>query len=221
MEVTDDDVRKALKPLVFGWHHAGIRRTGDAYPLGAFFLIASTIDVLAGFAYNPDRDDDRGRGARYRRFVQDFFPPQYTGLRDALWDGLRSSPLHYFNTTRVLFTDGQPEHHLHLTRDVHDRVILHWPEFLADYEAARDKYWAGLATDRELMGRAKARLERRPPMSIVVVERPMQLPTVLPAQFVSGATAMANPPVASGGVADLGTTSEGATPAASSRQDRE
>lgn len=193
-----DEVREALKPLLFGWHHEGVRRTGNVYPLGAFLLVANTVDVLAGLAYNPASDDDRRRGARYRSFVQDFFPPQYTKLRHALWEGLRSSPVHYFATTEVLFADGQPHHQLHLTRDIHGRVILHWPAFLRDYETARDKYWAKLASDAQLAKNAKARLDRRPLMTVEVVERPLH--TRVPrTSFVSGATVMANP-VASGSV---------------------
>jgi hypothetical protein len=106
---SDDEVREALKPLLFGWHHEGVRGTGSVYPLGAFLLVANTVDVLAGLAYNPTSDDDRGRGARYRRFVQDFFRPSTRSY------GTRSGracapPVHYFATTDVLFADGQPHH---------------------------------------------------------------------------------------------------------------
>jgi len=194
----DEEVREALWPLLFGWHHEGVRRTGDVYPLGGFLLVAGTVDVLAGLAYNPESDEDRRRGARYRRFVQELFSPQYTNLRDALWDGLRSSPVHYFATTDVLFADGQPRQQLHLTRDVHSRVILHWPEFLRGYEVTRDKYWAKLGSDAQLLKNAKGRLARRPLMTVGAVERP--LPAYAPGtSFVSGATVMANP-VASGSV---------------------
>jgi hypothetical protein len=193
------EVREAVRPLLFGWHHEGIRRTGEVYPLGAFLLVARTVDVLAGLAYNPPSDDDRGRGARYRRFVQQFFPPQYTKLRKRLWEGLRSSPVHYFATTGVLFADGQSQHQLHLTQDVHGRVILHWPEFFRDYESARDKYWALLESEPSLVSNARRRLERRPLMTVEIVQRPLGLPSVLPTSFPSAASVMANP-VASGSV---------------------
>lgn len=195
---SDDEVREALKPLLFGWHHEGVRRTGNVYPLGAFLLVANTVDVLAGSRTTRRRtttaDEVRATGASSK----DFFPPQYMKLRHALREGLRSSPVHYFATTDVLFADGQPHHQLHLTRDIHGRVILHWPEFLRDYETARDKYWVKLASDAQLAKNAKARLDRRPLMTVEVVERPLH--TRVPrTSFVSGATVMANP-VASGSV---------------------
>ena len=31
--MSDDDIFDVLEPLLFGWHHEGIRRTGEAYPL--------------------------------------------------------------------------------------------------------------------------------------------------------------------------------------------
>ena len=79
-------------------------------------------------------------------------------------------------------------------------MVLHWPEFLPDYETARDKYWAKLASDSQLLKNAKARLDWRPLMTVEAIERP--LPASVPrTSFVSGATVMANP-VASGSVRD-------------------
>jgi len=60
--ISDDEVLLVLRPLLFGWHHDGIRDTGNLYPLGAFLLVGATIDVLAGLAYNPDDDSDGGVG---------------------------------------------------------------------------------------------------------------------------------------------------------------
>lgn len=184
---SDDEVREALCPLLFGWHHDGIRRTGEVYPLGAFLLVGATVDVLACFAYNPD-EDRSGIGGRYKRFVQDFFPPLYARLGKALWEGLRSTPLHYFTTEHIAFADRHPEAELHLTRLAEDRVVLYWPQFLTDYEAARDKYWSKLADGGALMENARARLERRPPMTVASIPRGLTLPLTLPATFPPPAT---------------------------------
>ena len=189
---SDAEVCAVLHPLLFGWHHEGIRRTGEVYPLGAFLLMGATIDVLAGLAYNPADDGDRGRGGRYKRFVQDYFPPQYTKLREALWEGLRSTPLHYFTTSTIVFADSQPEAGLHLDQLDGDRVVLHWPEFLRDYEAARDKYWEQLSRDGQLMTKARKRLERHPLMTVETVERGLTLPLTLPAEFPPPATVIAS-----------------------------
>jgi hypothetical protein len=145
---------------------------GAAYGMAGFVLVAITIDVLAGLAYNPSNDEDRGRGGRYKRFVQDFFPAQYTHLRPAMWDGLRSSPIHYFTSTDLLFADNQPHQELHLTKDSQGRVVLHWPDFLRDYESARDTYWERLSKDPQLLENARRRLERRPLMRVLEVHRP-------------------------------------------------
>jgi hypothetical protein len=190
---TDAQVLQDLEPLLYGWHHEGIRAAGAAYPLGGFLLVAATIDVLAGLAENPPNDNDRRRGERYRRFVQRFFPAQYARLPTALWDGLRSAPMHYFQAKDLLFADGQPEHRLHLDRDPHGRVILHWPEFLGDYEAARERYAAALKTDAGLMENARQRLQRRPLITVIEVERRTDFPTPLPVHLPTGATAMAAP----------------------------
>jgi hypothetical protein len=194
---SDQEVCEALEPLLFGWYHQGLRACGRAFPFGGFLLVASTVDVLAGLAYNPLDDDDRNRGSRYRRFVQDFFPPQYTNLRNVLWESLRSEPLHYLTTTDLLFADGQPEHELHLTHDVEGRVILHWPEFFTDYEFARDRYWEQLRSNGSLMDNARQRLERRPIITVDLIRRPPGWTPRLGVALPSVPTAM-NGPLASG-----------------------
>jgi len=181
--MSDDDIFDVLQPLLFGWHHEGIRRTGEAYPLGAFLLVGATVDVLAGLAYDPDDDRDQRGGRRYAHFVHEYFPPQYTKLGKTMWEGLRSTPLHYFTTSNIVFADSQPKADLHLTRLDADRVILHWQEFLGDYEAARDKYWKRLRCDSQLMSNARARLERRPLMTVANVQRGLTLPMTLSATF--------------------------------------
>jgi len=186
--ISDAEVLEVLRPLFFGWHHDGIRDTGNVYPLGAFLLVGATIDVLAGLAYNPVDDGDGKVGRRYKRFVHQFFPPQYTRLREALWKGLRTTPLHYFTTSSIVFADSQPHAGLHLTRLDAGRVILHWPEFFGDYEAAREKYWTKLTCDAQLMANARGRLQRRPLMTVENVPRGLTLPFTLPATFPPPAT---------------------------------
>jgi hypothetical protein len=39
--------------------------------------------------------------------LQEFFPPQYTKLGAAIWTGFRSTPLHYFATSNIVFADRQ------------------------------------------------------------------------------------------------------------------
>jgi len=185
---SDDQVLEVLRPLLFGWHHDGIRDTGNVYPLGAFLLVGATIDVLAGLAYNPVNDRDGNVGRRYKHFVQEYFPPQYARLNKALWEGLRSTPLHYFTTSNIVFADSQPHAGLHLTRLDGDRVILHWPDFFGDYEAAREKYWTKLKCDAQLMANARARLQRHPLMTVENVQRGLTLPLTLPATFPPPAT---------------------------------
>jgi hypothetical protein len=49
-------------------------------------------------------------------------------------------------------------------------VVLHWPDFLGDYETARDKYWEQFSCGGQLMTNARERLERRPLMTVEKIE---------------------------------------------------
>jgi hypothetical protein len=155
----------------------GIRKTGEAtvYPLGAYLLVGAMIDMLAGLRFAPDNDRDGQQGKRYEAFVHEFFPERYAalGLGPKMWSGLRCRPLHNFAADELLLADSQPGQglHLHPVPDGRQRICLHWPEFLADYEQALTNYWNRLEADVEIAANAKARCERYPPLMVTTFPR--------------------------------------------------
>jgi hypothetical protein len=183
---------ETLRTALFDHSLAGIRRTGEVYPLGAFLLIGAMIDMLAGLRYAPKSDRDGKQGSRYADFVHEFFPPEYGRLQlgSRLWRGLRCRPLHNFSTDDVALADSQSAG-LHLQNETSGRVLLHWPEFLADYAVALTSYWTALDCDPAVRRNALIRCQRFPPMMVTEVAfiSPPFLTQSFSVQMIAGASA--------------------------------
>ena len=174
-----EDLRVAL----FDESLSGISRTGEVWPLGAFLLAGGMIDTLAGLRFAPDNDFDSKQGQRYAAWVHEYFPPQYAQLDmgNKLWRGLRCRPLHNFSAQGIILADSQRGANIHLRPASDGRgILLHWPEFLADYSGALRDYWAAVESDEQLRANAEKRCERYPPMMVIEVVIPSTLPLTLP-----------------------------------------
>jgi hypothetical protein len=177
------DQIKELRSALFDESLPGIRRTGEVWPLGAFLLAGAMIDTLAGLRFAPANDFDRKQGERYAAFVDEYFPAGYAsqGMGDLLWRGLRCRPLHNFSAQGLILADSQRGTNIHMRPDRDGRgILLHWPEFLADYTEALHRYWTALESDDELRGNAERRCECFPPMMVIDVVIPATLPLTLP-----------------------------------------
>lgn len=190
-QVANEEI-ETLRAALFDHSLAGIRRTGTVYPLGAFLLVGAMIDMLAGLRFAPESDRDGQQGSRYADFMHEFFPSQYrtAKLGPRLWRGLRCRPLHNFSAGDVALTDSQSTG-IHLQHETSGRVVLHWPEFLADYTEALKSYWAALEADPAVRLNALSRCLRYPPMMVMEVGflPPPSAPFSTP--FIAGATAWA------------------------------
>ncbi len=191
-QVANEELEK-LRVALFDHSLTGIRRTGDVYPLGAFLLVGAMVNTLAGLRFAPEKDTDGKQGSRYADFVHEFFRSEYrtAKLGPRLWRGLRCRPLHNFSGADVALADSQSAG-IHLQYETSGRVVLHWPEFLADYTAALESYWAALETDPEVRLNALRRCLRYPPMMVMEVGflpspyEPFSTP------IIAGATALAS-----------------------------
>jgi hypothetical protein len=188
-----------LQTALFDESLEGIRRTGDAWPLGAFLLVGAMIDTLAGLRYAPANDADRQQGQRYADWVHEYFDQRYTqlGMGRRLWEGLRCRPLHNFSAQGVILADSQPGVRIHLEQATGGRgVLLHWPEFLADYTAALRRYWADVEGNQQVRANAEQRCQRYRPMMVIEVEVPggVSFPLSFPLSFPAvGATGYGGP----------------------------
>jgi hypothetical protein len=190
-EVADEEIEK-LRAALFDHSLVGIRQTGGVYPLGAFLLVGAMIDTLAGLRFAPENDSDGQQGARYADFVHEFFPSQYRSatLGPRLWRGLRCRPLHNFSADDVALADSQSAG-IHLQHETSGRVVLHWPEFLADYTKALTNYWEALETEAVVRLNALSRCLRYPPMMVMEVGLLPPPSTPYSTPIIAGATAWA------------------------------
>jgi hypothetical protein len=193
----DPNVEDRLRQALFGTSLSGIKATGEVYPLGAFLLIGAMLDMLAGLMHAPAKDNDGAQGARYEAFVNRFFTGPYRQLDmgPRLWNGLRCRPLHNFSAQGLLLADSQSGQGLHL-HPQGENVVLHWPEFLQDYEAALESYWPELERDPALQENAERRCAKHPPITITrFAYGGLEFPITFPATFGHTATAYGGPPV--------------------------
>jgi hypothetical protein len=183
-----NDQIENLRSALFDESLDGIRKTGEVYPLGAYLLVGAMIDMLAGLWRAPERDNDGKQRDRYIGFVHEFFPARYAEMEmgPKLWGDLRCRPLHNFSAEGVMFADSQRGDNIHLRPDrERGRVLLHWPEFLADYTGALERYWAALESDSAIRANAERRCKLYPPMMVIDVQIPATLPLTIP--FTIGA----------------------------------
>jgi hypothetical protein len=146
----------------------GIERTATVFPLGALHLGASLIDALARLSC-----DKKGDQARYERFLQDYFPPEYAGndLPTRLHQGLRNLGLHNLSVGPSLaLMDGQMDRLTHLKLDNEDRTIIRLEEFLRDLRFAVTSWERSLQKDEALRRRVIERERRKPVFEIVMIE---------------------------------------------------
>lgn len=115
----------------------------------AFLSILSAIDGLAGL-YAPKL----GSGARFKRFVEEFFPAELQGKGQALWE-MRNLMVHSFNAGPFALVCGQP--HKHLT-PWGDATILNGESFFRALQFAASAYFARIRTDSSLLESFLARV---------------------------------------------------------------
>jgi hypothetical protein len=123
--------------------------------------------------------------------VHEFFPSQYRSatLGPRLWRGLRCRPLHNFSADDVALADSQSAG-IHLQHETSGRVVLHWPEFLADYTKALTNYWGALEAEAVVRLNALSRCLRYPPMMVMEVGL-LPPPSTYSTPIIAGATAWA------------------------------
>jgi hypothetical protein len=168
----NDPTLSGLYELLYGWPHAGMVRAGNADPFSGFLLVGARIDALASLIYDSE-PGDRKSGKRYSRFVTEFFPSRYRdlGLGPILWADLRSMPLHFLSSTgKLALADSQPDAELHQAVEEPDRIFLHWPEFLRDYETARDRLWEHIQKEADAKAHALAALREHPPLRVQTIQ---------------------------------------------------
>lgn len=161
---------------------------GNADPFSGFLLVGARIDAFASLIYEVV-PGDRKQGSRYARFVTEFFPSRYRdlGLGPIMWSDLRSAPIHFLSSSgRLALADSQPHANLHLTKHGQDCVILHWPEFLQDFESARNKLWDRIQRDANVRDWAAAALRERPPLRVREINPAIVLPASLPVDWPVG-----------------------------------
>jgi hypothetical protein len=133
------------------------RLIGTQDALAGFILMTCTIDYLAGFWWGDSTI--RQNKVSYKKFIDKYFPPERYDS-DALYDSLRNGLVHMFTIKdkKYSLTHNNPE--LHLQTDEHGQTILNAQDFFNDLKVAKEKYFADVLRQGELLNKLIKRYQR-------------------------------------------------------------
>jgi predicted DNA-binding transcriptional regulator AlpA len=155
-----------LQDFLYNQAHRGLARAGNTDPPSGFRLVADRVAALAELAYAPE-SSDVSTGRRYIRFVHEHFPDAY---RERELGGLILTELYLTppflrgHASRLATVDSITARNMHLSTDGDGHLVLRWPEFVADYESARDRFWNRLLAAKKDVERVQGLLAGRRPI---------------------------------------------------------
>ena len=119
----------------------------------AFVCTLTATEALAGYL---DGDHNEGNGARFRTFVERYFPPEYKPHAGELWN-FRNSMIHGFSTgSRFVLTHHNSWAHLSQT----DRGLpLNSEDFYGALLSATKSYFLDVRGDADLRSRLVKRVQ--------------------------------------------------------------
>lgn len=144
--------------------------------VGTFALCAAFIDGLA-LTYGPE--SETSSRARWDMFVERFFTGEAQTALRGRYKSFKSLLLHNFSTSGLAFTHRHPELHLKVANGL---MVLNREDFVAEVEAAFDRFCAEVKANEELRERALKSLTSRPPIGVWLLDD-TDVPTSLAQSF--------------------------------------
>jgi len=116
----------------------------------SFVCVLTATEALAGYRYGEEKS-----GARFKRFVANYFPIPYREYADDLWE-FRNAMVHAFSTGEFTLTHHRSE--LNLFKLPNDTVVLNAEDFYGALLSAAQAYFEEVRKtpelQDELLGRA-------------------------------------------------------------------
>jgi hypothetical protein len=178
---------------------------------GTFVLCAAFIDALAlAYGHESGATGDEGK---WNVFVGRFFSTETRTALRGHFEGFRCMLLHDFSASGFALTHGHPELHLKVKNGL---TVLNREDFVAEVEAAFERFRAEVISNDELGQRALEWLTLRPPIGLWLVDD-TDAPTSLADSFTAARMRPATAPSAVGNglqflVADTARLAQGMTP---------
>jgi hypothetical protein len=117
----------------------------------SFLCVVAATDAIAGYRYASG-----GVGDRFKRFITNYFPPEYGPHAESLWD-FRCRMLHNFSPAYFSLVHASPQ--LHLQPSSIGDAYLDDRSFFAHMLSAAAMYFAELASDASLQTDMLQRLD--------------------------------------------------------------
>ena len=116
----------------------------------SFMCSVAAIDALASYRYATG-----GVGARFKEFINEYFPPAYAPHAEKLYL-FRCRILHNFSPAYFTLTHANPSEHL--GRSLIGDTVLSDAEFFADMASAAATFFSEVKSDATLQDAMNARL---------------------------------------------------------------
>jgi hypothetical protein len=174
----DETLDRYIEEGFRGLQLADIKHANDNdVRMGTFALCAAFIDALAQtYAHQGETASDR---EKWKGFVERFFTGDARVALRGKYKGFRCLLLHNFSASGLAFTQRRPELHLKVANGL---TVLNREDFVAEVEAAFERFCAEVNADEELRERALKWLTLRPPIGVWLLDD-TDVPTSLAHSF--------------------------------------
>lgn len=170
-----------------GLQLADIKHANDSdVRMGTFALCAAFIDALA-LTYGHESGASGGP-AKWDQFVDRFFGAETRAALLDRYEGFRCVLLHNFSASGLAFTHEHPELHLQVTNGL---TVLNREDFVAEVEAAFERFCAEVNANGELRARALNWLNLHRPIGVWLLDD-TDVPTSLAHSFTMARLRPAN-----------------------------
>ena len=138
----------AFREIILGGIPLLLERSATAFL--SFICSLSGIDALSGYRHSTDDVGDR-----FRKFIEEYFPPEYALHAPNLYL-LRCRVLHNFSPAYFSLVHGSPQDHLSIS-SIGDPVLSD-EVFFGDLRMAAEKFFAEVLVDSQRQDVMNARL---------------------------------------------------------------
>lgn len=122
-----------------------------------FILMACSIDYLAGFWWGESTSGKVNEA--YPGFIRAYFPGD-TYDPEGIYDSLRNGLVHMFTIKAKRYALTHNNRELHLKENENGQVLLNAENFADDVAAAKERYFAAVQTDEDLLNKLIDRYNR-------------------------------------------------------------
>jgi len=144
---TDDQIIEDIINSMENFNIGDIKKiSAQGLMIAAFMLSGCCIDQLSNYRYYKQITGRSENFKRFKKFVDEYFPPLYQNKGGDLYSWVRCSLVHNYSTQgNFSLAKGVQEGHYRIA--INNAEVLDIDSFVSDLTSAWEKYKAELKTD--------------------------------------------------------------------------